>query len=173
MFEITPFNWQDIITCILCGSVLGIERQLRGKPVGLRTATLITIGTYCFIALGVSLSDNRGDHARVMAQVITGIGFLGAGVMMTRDGQIHGVTSAAVIWLLAALGVTIGLGYGQTALILTVLILTVLLGVDKLENSILALRKGVHVHISRRLQHRRKKVTEINGEPNPELDEKI
>lgn len=155
--EITPFTWPAILQCAICGAVIGLERQLRGKPVGIRTSTLIILGTYFFITLGETLSANNADISRVMAQVITGIGFLGAGVMMTRDGQIHGVTSAAVVWMLAALGITIGLGYGQSAMIVTGLIVSILFGVDKLENSVRFLRHGVHAHLSDRRQRHQKK----------------
>ncbi|MEJ2766730.1 MgtC/SapB family protein [Photobacterium sp. MCCC 1A19761] len=154
--DITPFSWPALLQCGVCGALIGLERQLRGKPVGIRTSTLIIVGTYCFIMLGRTLSTSNADLARVVAQVITGIGFLGAGVMMNRDGQIHGVTSAAVVWMLAALGITIGLDHGQTAVIMTGLVIGLLLGVDKLENSLRFLRKGVHAHWADR--HRRKKV---------------
>jgi len=157
--DIAPFAWSSLLKCGICGALIGLERQLRGKPVGIRTSTLIIVGTYCFITLGRTLSDSNADIARVMAQVITGIGFLGAGVMMNRDGQIHGVTSAAVVWMLAALGITIGLGYGQSAVIMTGVMITVLLGVDKLENSLRFLRKGVHAHWSDRRQRKLMKRT--------------
>lgn len=157
--DIAPFAWPALVKCGICGALIGLERQLRGKPVGIRTSTLIIVGTYCFITLGRTLSDSNADIARVMAQVITGIGFLGAGVMMNRDGQIHGVTSAAVVWMLAALGVTIGLGYGQSAVIMTGVMIAVLLGVDKLENSLRFLRKGVHAHWSDRRQRKLMKRT--------------
>lgn len=94
--------------------------------------------------MGVSLSPNTLDQARVLGQIITGVGFLGAGVMMTQDGKIHGVTSAAVIWVLASLGLMIGLGYLQQSVIITILVLSVLYGVDKVENSFKSLRRGVH-----------------------------
>ena len=71
--------------------MIGIERQTRGKPVGIRTAILIISGTYLFMSMAVSLSPNTLDQARVLGQIITGVGFLGAGVMMTLDGKIHGV----------------------------------------------------------------------------------
>ncbi|MCG7584054.1 MgtC/SapB family protein [Photobacterium sp. OFAV2-7] len=164
--DIAPFAWPALLKCGVCGALIGLERQLRGKPVGIRTSTLIIVGTYCFITLGRTLSDNNADIARVMAQVITGIGFLGAGVMMNRDGQIHGVTSAAVVWMLAALGVTIGLGYGQSAVIMTGVMIAVLLGVDKLENSLRFLRKGVHAHWSGRRQ--RKLMKRNPPQPQPE-----
>ncbi|NMS52242.1 MgtC/SapB family protein, partial [Vibrio parahaemolyticus] len=98
----------------------------------------------------VSLSPNTLDQARVLGQIITGVGFLGAGVMMTLDGKIHGVTSAAVIWVLAGLGLMIGLGYLTQSVVITLLTLTVLLGVDKAENHIKALRRGVHQRIQQR-----------------------
>ncbi|NAW95306.1 MgtC/SapB family protein, partial [Vibrio sp. V42_P2S4T144] len=128
----------------------GIERQTRGKPVGIRTAILIISGTYLFMSMAVSLSPNTLDQARVLGQIITGVGFLGAGVMMTLDGKIHGVTSAAVIWVLAGLGLMIGLGYLTQSVVITLLTLTVLLGVDKAENHIKALRRGVHQRIQQR-----------------------
>ncbi|WP_087026840.1 MgtC/SapB family protein [Thaumasiovibrio subtropicus] len=165
-FDIAPLHWQGIASCLLCGALLGIERQWRGKPVGIRTASLIIIGTYTFMSLGMSLSDQRGDHARVLAQIITGIGFLGAGVMMTQNEKIIGVTSAASVWLLAALGVLIAVGYGTTALVLTGVILFILVGVDRVEASVRALRKGVHRHVEvqrakRRLpQHEQDKIQE-------------
>ncbi|ENN5305501.1 MgtC/SapB family protein [Salmonella enterica subsp. enterica serovar 1,4,[5],12:i:-] len=130
--------------------MIGIERQTRGKPVGIRTAILIISGTYLFMSMAVSLSPNTLDQARVLGQIITGVGFLGAGVMMTLDGKIHGVTSAAVIWVLAGLGLMIGLGYLTQSVVITLLTLTVLLGVDKAENHIKALRRGVHQRIQQR-----------------------
>jgi putative Mg2+ transporter-C (MgtC) family protein len=130
--------------------MIGIERQTRGKPVGIRTAILIISGTYLFMSMAVSLSPNTLDQARVLGQIITGVGFLGAGVMMTLDGKIHGVTSAAVIWVLAGLGLMIGLGYLTQSVVITLLALTVLLGVDKAENHIKALRRGVHQRIQQR-----------------------
>ncbi|MDF5517791.1 MgtC/SapB family protein, partial [Vibrio parahaemolyticus] len=132
------------------GLMIGIERQTRGKPVGIRTAILIISGTYLFMSMAVSLSPNTLDQARVLGQIITGVGFLGAGVMMTLDGKIHGVTSAAVIWVLAGLGLMIGLGYLTQSVVITLLTLTVLLGVDKAENHIKALRRGVHQRIQQR-----------------------
>ncbi|MEL7287579.1 MAG: MgtC/SapB family protein, partial [Pseudomonadota bacterium] len=121
-----------------------------GKPVGIRTAILVISGTYLFMSMAVSLSPNTLDQARVLGQIITGVGFLGAGVMMTQDGKIHGVTSAAVIWVLAGLGLMIGLGYLSQSIIITVLALTVLLGVDRAENRVKALRRGVHQKMQQR-----------------------
>ncbi len=148
--NISPFSWWALLTCAINGSLIGLERQLRGKPVGIRTAILIISGTYLFMAMAVSLSPNTLDQARVLGQIITGVGFLGAGVMMTMDGKIHGVTSAAVIWVLAGLGLMIGLGYEHQSLIFTLLALSVLLGVDRVEKSFQSLRRGVHQSFQRR-----------------------
>ncbi|MEZ9525748.1 MgtC/SapB family protein [Enterovibrio norvegicus] len=145
-WDITPFSWEGVLLCATCGWLLGIERQLRGKPVGIRTAILIVLGTYVFMRLAISLSDNSLDHARVLGQIVTGVGFLGAGVMMARDGQIQGVTSAAVVWLMAGLGMIIAFDYGRQALLLCGFVLFVLVGIDKVETTFSALRKGVHKH---------------------------
>lgn len=148
--DLGPFSWLALLCCAVNGILVGAERQTRGKPVGIRTSILVISGTYLFMSMAVSLSPNTLDQARVLGQIITGVGFLGAGVMMTLDGKIHGVTSAAVIWVLAAIGMMIGLGYMQQSVILTVLALIVLLGVDKAENRIKALRRGVHQKFQQR-----------------------
>ena len=120
------------------------ERQLRGKPAGIRTAILIVMGTYVFIAASMSVNSNMTDPSRIIGQVITGVGFLGAGVMLARDGMVLGVTSAATIWVLAAIGVCIGIGQDLVAIKLSVLVVIVLVGIDILENSSSAMRRGVH-----------------------------
>lgn len=155
VLNLGPFKWSSLFCCALNGLLIGIERQTRGKPVGIRTSILIISGTYFFIAMGVSLSTNTLDQARVLGQIITGVGFLGAGVMMTQDGKIHGVTSAAVIWVLASLGLMIGLGYLVQSVVITLLTLSILLGVDWVENSFQSLRRGVHQKLRRNLTERR------------------
>ncbi|ADV85234.1 conserved hypothetical protein [Vibrio vulnificus YJ016] len=154
LLNIEPFSWVALLCCAVNGLLIGAERQTRGKPVGIRTSILIISGTYFFMSMAVYLSPNTLDQARVLGQIITGVGFLGAGVMMTQDGKIHGVTSAAVIWVLASMGMMIGLGLMQQSVIMTVLALTVLLGVDKAENRIQALRRGVHQKIQQRRSSR-------------------
>lgn len=89
-WDIAPLGWENILVCLVCGTLVGLERQLRGKPVGIRTSSLIILGTYCFLALGSVVSPQSADQARVLGQLITGVGFLGAGVMMTRDGHVLG-----------------------------------------------------------------------------------
>jgi len=134
--------WFRLGTAVLCGGAVGLERQLRGKAAGIRTSILICLGTAIFVALGDSFPAARTDPSRVLGQVITGIGFLGAGVILARQGRILGVTSAAVIWMLAALGSLIGLGRLRTAMVLTLATLGVLLGVEALETAWERLRRG-------------------------------
>jgi putative Mg2+ transporter-C (MgtC) family protein len=134
--------WIKILVSVICGGIIGFERQFRGKPAGIRTSILICLGTEVFVSYGTSLG--AGDQYRVLAQVVTGIGFLGAGLMISQEGTVRGVTSAAVIWLLAAIGSTIGLGHYLEALVLVLVTIGILSGVEYLENSIRRLRSGVH-----------------------------
>ncbi|MBW2501491.1 MAG: MgtC/SapB family protein [Deltaproteobacteria bacterium] len=134
--------WARILVSLVCGGIIGLERQIRGKPAGIRTSILICLGTQVFVSQGTSLAG--GDHYRVLAQVVTGVGFLGAGLMISQEGMVRGVTSAAVIWMLAAIGATIGLGRQKEALVLVLVTVGVLSGVEYLENSIRRLRSGVH-----------------------------
>jgi len=134
--------WIKIIVSVICGGIIGFERQYRGKPAGIRTSILICLGTQVFVSHGTSLAS--GDQYRVLAQVVTGIGFLGAGLMISQEGTVRGVTSAAVIWVLAAIGATIGLGHFTEALVFVMVTVGVLSGVEYMENSIRKLRSGVH-----------------------------
>ncbi len=113
---------------ILFGSILGIEREIRGKPAGFRTLALICFGatvfTICSYLLGVV--DNRD---RIAANVITGVGFLGAGVIFRNNGSVSGITTAASIWVAAAIGMLIGLGefvLAGAALVMALFVLYIL-----------------------------------------------
>lgn len=158
LFSIAPLTWSGIFAAMLCAGAVGLERQLRGKPVGIRTSILIVLGTYTFTALAASVGAGT-DQLRVLGQVITGIGFLGAGVMLARDGVVVGVTSAATIWVLAAIGALIGFGSLGTAVALAGLVIFVLLGVDILENYSSLLTRGVHARY-KRWRRKRKLVPE-------------
>jgi putative Mg2+ transporter-C (MgtC) family protein len=144
IFDVAPLSWPALGTAVLCGFIIGFERQVRGKPAGIRTSILIVLGTYAFIAASMSVNTTMTDPSRIIGQVITGVGFLGAGVMLARDGMVLGVTSAATIWVLAAIGVCIGIGQDLVAIKLSVLVVTVLVGIGVLENSSSAMRRGVH-----------------------------
>ncbi|MEN8183935.1 MAG: MgtC/SapB family protein [Myxococcota bacterium] len=132
----------QVATAILCGGIIGLERQIRGKPIGIRTGILICLGTQIFIRLSISLGGAGTDPTRVLGQVVTGVGFLGAGVILARGGTVHGVTSAAVVWMLAGIGSTIGLGRLAEAIALSVLTVAILIGVRLLESAFHRLRGG-------------------------------
>ncbi len=136
--------WVTIGVAVLCGGILGLERQLRGKPAGVRTSILVCLGTSVFIHLGSGISGAGSDPTRVLGQLVTGVGFLGAGVMFSREGVVTGVTTAAVIWVLAAIGAAIGLGLFVGAIALSVVIVVILVGIELLESSFRRLTGGVH-----------------------------
>ena len=73
LLSIHPFHWDAIATAIFCATIIGLERQLRGKPVGIRTSALITLGTYAFIAAANVVANEHTDSARVIGQVVTGL----------------------------------------------------------------------------------------------------
>jgi putative Mg2+ transporter-C (MgtC) family protein len=142
--SIAPFDWASVGTALACGGLVGLERQLRGKPVGIRTSILIVLGTYIFIAASISVSSHMTDPSRIIGQVITGVGFLGAGVMLARKGVVMGVTSAAAIWVLSAIGVCVAIGKLLVAFKFSVLVVFVLSGVDLLEEYSQAFTRGVY-----------------------------
>ena len=153
--SLDPFSslfWTTVGVAVLCGTIVGLERQLRGKPAGVRTSTLICLGTAVFVHLGSSVGIAGGDPTRVLGQIVTGIGFLGAGVILTRQDAIYGVTTAAVIWTLASIGAAIGFGYYQGAVALSIVTVGVLAGIEFLESRVRGLTRGVYA----RLEEKRK-----------------
>jgi putative Mg2+ transporter-C (MgtC) family protein len=105
------------------GAAVGVERQWRQKSAGLRTNTLVSVGSAAFILLSVSLTGAEGDPSRVASQIVTGIGFLGAGVIMKDGLSVHGLTTAATIWCSAAVGALAGTGlYIQAVFVTTAVI---------------------------------------------------
>jgi putative Mg2+ transporter-C (MgtC) family protein len=136
--------WKTVGVAVCCGAIVGFERQLRGKPAGIRTSVLVCLGTTLFVKLGALSSGDGGDPARVLGQIMTGVGFLGAGVMFTQGGAVLGVTTASVIWVLAAIGAIVGFGYFRGAVSLSLLIVALLAGIDMLETSVGWLARGVH-----------------------------
>jgi putative Mg2+ transporter-C (MgtC) family protein len=125
---------QRLITAAFLGAILGLEREWKNKDAGLRTNILITIGSALFTLMSIELTDGKtGDTSRVAAQIVTGIGFLGAGAIMRTNGGIHGLTTAATIWVNAAIGIAAGGGEYHLAFIATAVTLGVLLLLPPLE----------------------------------------
>ena len=124
----------QLVLSILLGGVVGLERELKGKPAGLRTNILICVGATLFTALSVHLAGGRGDPGRVAAQILTGVGFIGAGTILHMRGHVVGLTSAATIWVVAAIGMALGSAAYLEAIGTTFLVVIVLAGLEKLEN---------------------------------------
>ncbi len=120
-----PEDLLKIVLAVLVGGLIGIEREYRDKAAGFRTLIFICVGATLFTILSVRLAGDN-DPTRIAASIVTGVGFLGAGVILRDGGRVIGLTTAAAIWLTAALGV--GLGGGLYALVgvSTVLALIVL-----------------------------------------------
>jgi putative Mg2+ transporter-C (MgtC) family protein len=136
--------WRQVAIAAACGGSIGLERQLHGKPMGVRTGVLICVATALFVLFGTRLAGSHGDPSRVIGQVVVGIGFLGAGVIFNRGDTVQGLTSASLIWLLGALGSAAGLGLVWTPLLLTTAAVVVVAGLERLARHVPALRRGAH-----------------------------
>lgn len=123
-----------LIVSALLGIIIGFDREKSGKPAGIRTQMLVCVGSALISAVSVDLiqvvsvgdaatSVYRLDPARLMAQIVSGIGFLGAGVILKNGNKIQGVTTAATIWITAAIGIAIGAGFYIPAGVSTILVL--------------------------------------------------
>ena len=126
---------------VLCGAMIGIERERRGKPAGFRTNTLICFGSAIYMMVGEfifsALNIPAVDPTRIAAQVVTGIGFLGAGTIIQSGGTITGLTSAATIWVVAGIGMVIGAGFPMLGFLCAVMALGTLVLLAKIEPRLL------------------------------------
>ena len=124
--EITEFLMRLGIA-LLAGLIIGFERQWQHKNAGLRTNMLVTTGAAIFVLLSLKMyaKEPSIDVTRIIAQVVTGIGFLGAGVIFREGTNVHGLTSAATIWCSAAIGCMAALGYFKETIICTILVVVV------------------------------------------------
>ena len=129
---------------VLLGGIIGFERERRGKPAGLRTHMLVSLGAALFVLVPLQAGMALGDASRVLQGIIAGIGFLGAGAIIKYNGEgnIKGLTTAATIWLAAAIGVAAGMGRELTALFTTVLAWLILSNLHRLEKRIEHGRRG-------------------------------
>jgi len=118
---------------VLLGGVVGLERELKGKPAGLRTNLLICIGATLFTTLSIHMAAAGGDPARIAAQILPGVGFIGAGTIMHTRGSVTGLTSAATIWVVAAIGMALGSAAYVEAFGSTLLVVIVLQGLGVVE----------------------------------------
>ena len=131
-----PAIWSNIslaIVAVICGAIVGIERQKKEKSAGFRTMMLVALGSAVFTMLSFAIAGSRSDPGRIAAQIVTGIGFLGAGAILRGPMGVQGLTTAATIWAVAAIGMVVGAGYGSAGLALSLLILGLILGADIVE----------------------------------------
>lgn len=125
-----------LLTAVILGGAIGMERELKGKEAGLRTNILICVGASLFAYLStlfVEFTGGPADPGRVASNIVTGVGFLGAGVIWQAGGHISGLTTAATIWVVAAVGVAAGIGEYVVAVGTTVLVLVILYPLGRFE----------------------------------------
>jgi putative Mg2+ transporter-C (MgtC) family protein len=123
----------QLVLSVLLGGAIGLERELKGKPAGLRTNILICVGATLFTVLSIHVAGGRGDPGRVTAQILPGVGFIGAGTILHMRGYVTGLTSAATIWVVAAIGMALGSSAYTEALGSSALVIVVLVGLERVE----------------------------------------
>ena len=165
--EPLPFDLLGrLALAVLLGGIVGVERELSGKPAGLRTNILICLGSALLmdlsITIGMTDGDVRiGDPARIAAQVVTGVGFLGAGTIMQARGEVVGLTTAATIWVVAAIGLAVGAGHRAEAVAAALLVTLVLTALGWLERWMLSFRRVVNGTVRLRRDARFEEITPI------------
>lgn len=167
----------SLVTAIVLGFALGLERELTNKQAGLRTHIFVCLGSCIFTLLSIhgfptfAYGDNVvianatgvRDTARIAAQIVTGIGFIGAGTVMRNGSTVHGLTTAATLWLAAGIGMACGCGSYEIAVVSTVLAVLVLISVKWIERNIIARRKVVHKRLRLSLRCEKCSVNEIQN----------
>lgn len=138
LLRLAPEFAIKFIVAVLCGGAIGMERETTGKPAGLRTNILVCVGSMLFTVMSVEMAKGSGgDPTRIAAQIVAGIGFLGAGAILHQRGNVvKGMTTAAMIWLMAALGMMIGYGYLLSASAVTAASVFMILSLQALEQRI-------------------------------------
>ncbi len=123
--------WEELLRLLIAGALgaaIGLDRERKNRPAGLRTMTLVSMGAAAFVLMGIHTMahvDNL-DISRILQGIATGVGFIGAGVIIQSGAKVHGVTTAAAVWVAAAIGSSVAVGaYALAALIaaLTIIIL--------------------------------------------------
>lgn len=139
-------NWPDDVLCIILsvvlGGAIGLERQIRGKAAGLRTNVLICLGAAVFTTISRQMGGGQeASLTRIAAGVVTGVGFLGAGAIIREAKGIHGLTTAATIWMVASIGMACGARLYVLAILSTCVAMVVLIGLAELEKPLGRFRK--------------------------------
>ena len=114
-----------IILSFLLGIIVGIEREFAGKEAGPRTYSLVAIGTTLFTIISLD-PIFQGENARIIAQILTGIGFIGAGIIIFHESKVHGLATAAGMWAMAGIGISVGMGYYALSVFSVLMVLVIL-----------------------------------------------
>lgn len=141
-----------LLLATILGGAIGLEREIAGKPAGLRTNILICVGAALFMHLSIYVAEigyspdghPYGDTTRIAAQIVSGIGFLGAGAILHAHGAVVGLTTAATIWVVAAVGAAIGAGAYVEGIGTSILMILVLVGLRPFERRLLLRRRKVN-----------------------------
>lgn len=134
--QVLPAPWAEfllVLVSIVCGAIVGAERERAEKPAGLRTLTLICLGSTIFTLMSIDPTLGPADRTRIAAQIVTGVGFLGAGAILHERRGVVGLTTAASIWVIAAVGIVVGAGYALAGILLSGTILATLSLLTKLQ----------------------------------------
>lgn len=128
-----------LIIAVILGAIIGLERELVGKDAGIRTGIIVASGAYIFSLIALSIPYllplnpeevskmlTSGNFLGIMANIVVGIGFLGAGIIIKTEGHTRGLTTAAIVWFIAAIGVAVGVGLIKFACITTAIIVVIL-----------------------------------------------
>ncbi len=128
-----PWDVLSIILAVVLGAAIGLEREISGKAAGLRTNVMICLGAAVFTIISKQMAGETGAVTRIAAQIVTGVGFLGAGAIIRDRASVLGLTTAATIWLVASIGMACGAKLYLLAVISTLIAIVVLIGLGKLE----------------------------------------
>lgn len=132
--------WHEIVfrlfLAIVLSGIIGFEREIHGRPAGLRTHVLVSVGAALVMLVSIDGFGGSGDPARLAAQVVSGIGFLGAGAIIRDGGDIKGITTAATLWICGMIGLACGNGYYVGAIATTVFVLLFILLLKPIESRI-------------------------------------
>ena len=128
-----PEDYISIILAVILGAMIGLERELSGKAAGLRTNLLICLGASVFTIISREMATgSEGTVTRIAAQIVTGVGFLGAGAIIQDRRGVHGLTTAATIWLVASIGMACGAQFYKLAIVSSLIAILTLIGLGKL-----------------------------------------
>lgn len=127
-----------LLLSLVLGAVIGIERRRKGQIAGLRTFALISMGATLAMLISIYIPQEymglkNGDPGRIAAQVVSGVGFLGAGAIIQMKGSVRGLTTAAGIWMAACIGLAVGAGMYLISIIATLLIIFILVNIERIE----------------------------------------